>query len=87
MVDFLNEQQASDYLIEKGLPVATKTLGKYRVIGGGPKFRKFGRLPVYEPRHLDEWVSEKLTPARRSTSDPGGGGGQANGSGQLEAGT
>jgi hypothetical protein len=63
---FLTEDKAEAYLAALGLTVAAKTLRKYRCIGGGPEFRRFGRTPVYEPEALDRWVEEKLTPPRRS---------------------
>ena len=66
---FRTAKEASAYLAEKGLKVAPNTLGKYRVIGGGPKFRKFGRVPVYAQEDLDRWIDEKLTAPQRSTSE------------------
>lgn len=60
---------ASEYLTEKGLTIAESTLGKYRVIGGGPRFRKWGRAPVYDEADLDSWAEERLGVHRRSTSE------------------
>jgi hypothetical protein len=68
---YLDQDQASQYLGEKGLKIAPKTLGKLRVTGGGPAYRKFGRKPVYEPLGLDQWVDQKLGAPRRSTSEAG----------------
>jgi hypothetical protein len=68
---YLDQEQASKYLEEKGLTIAPKTLGKLRVTGGGPAYRKFGRKPVYDPPDLDAWVDHKLGPARHSTSEHG----------------
>jgi hypothetical protein len=42
-----NAKQASEYLAEKGYKVAAGTLNKYRTLGGGPRYRKFGRVPLY----------------------------------------
>ena len=66
---YLDEAEASKYLEEKGLKIAPKTLGKLRVTGGGPTYRKFGRKPIYGPPDLDAWVEQKLGAPRRSTSD------------------
>lgn len=68
---YLDQDQASEYLAEKGLRIAPKTLGKLRVIGGGPAYRKFGRKPIYDPPDLDAWVDQKLGTPRHSTSEPG----------------
>jgi hypothetical protein len=68
---YLDQDQASKYLEEKGITIAPKTLGKLRVIGGGPAYRKFGRKPIYEPPDLDAWVDQKLGATRRSTSEAG----------------
>lgn len=62
-------KEASAYLVEKGLKIAETTLGKYRVLGGGPRFRKWGRVPLYEEADLDEWAERRLGPPRRSTGD------------------
>jgi len=70
---FLNEQQASDYIGQMhGLKVAPRTLRKQRSTGGGPKFRHFGRWPVYTTEDLDDYVMAKLSEPKRSTSDAGG---------------
>jgi hypothetical protein len=39
------------------------------VIGGGPVFRRVGRIPLYTPHDLDAWVALSLSPPMRSTSD------------------
>jgi hypothetical protein len=64
----LNTQEAARYLAERGTPIAEKTLRKLRCVGGGPSFRRWGRLPVYEPEALDRWREEKLSLPKRSTS-------------------
>jgi hypothetical protein len=66
---YLDQDQASEYLSEKGLKIAAKTLGKLRVTGGGPAYRKFGRKPIYDPLDLELWVNQKLGAPRRSTSE------------------
>ena len=67
---FLRRQAASEYLREThGLDRAPSTLAKLAVIGGGPIFRRAGRVPLYSVDDLDEWVASKLSPPMRSTSD------------------
>jgi len=52
-----------------GYPLSAKTLAKYAVVGGGPKFRKASRFPLYEAAWLDEWVRSKLSLPVSSTSE------------------
>jgi len=51
-----------------GIPTATRTLGKLAVVGGGPRFRKAGRVPLYDPANLDEWARSRLSVLAASTS-------------------
>src|ERR1700728_2684131 len=67
---FLRRKAASTYLQKTyGLDRAPSTLAKLAVIGGGPIFRRAGRVPLYSTDDLDEWVASKLSPPMRSTSD------------------
>ena len=67
---FLRRKAASDYLHEAhGLERAPSTLAKLAVIGGGPIFRRIGRVPLYATDDLDKWVASKLSAPMRSTSD------------------
>jgi hypothetical protein len=52
-----------------GIPLSPKTLAKLAVVGGGPKFRKAGRTPLYDPTNLDEWARAKLSGLVASTSE------------------
>ena len=66
----LRRRAASEYLLEThGLERAPSTLAKLAVIGGGPLFRRIGRVPLYAPEDLDRWVALKLSPPMRSTSE------------------
>ncbi|MCO7486982.1 helix-turn-helix domain-containing protein [Stenotrophomonas maltophilia] len=49
------------------LRLSPRTLEKQRVIGGGPKFRKFGRRVMYAVTDLDAWAAER---SFDTTSDP-----------------
>jgi len=69
---FRDQNGASDYLRTKwGLKVSPKTLGKYRCVGGGPKYRKFHRAAIYDDPDLDEWAEQGLSAPMRTTSDEG----------------
>jgi len=66
----LRRAEAAEYVRESwGYPLAARTLAKLACIGGGPPFRRATRFPLYEVRHLDEWVRAKLTRTVRSTSE------------------
>lgn len=59
---YLTNDEAADYL-----RLSPRTLEKQRVIGGGPKFRKFGRRVMYAVSDLDAWADARSFDA---TSDP-----------------
>jgi hypothetical protein len=66
----LRRYEAAPYVENRwGYPLSPKTLAKFAVIGGGPHFRKAGRIPLYHPSDLDDWVRGKLTPRVGSTSE------------------
>jgi len=66
---FLRRREAAQYLQERGIPCAAKTLAKLAVVGGGPIFRRIGRIPLYQADDLDRWVTSKLSPPVASTSE------------------
>lgn len=49
------------------LRLSPRTLEKLRVLGGGPKFRKFGRRVRYALADLDGWADGR---SYAMTSDP-----------------
>ena len=59
---YLTNDEAADYL-----RLSPRTLEKQRVIGGGPKFRKFGRRVMYAVADLDAWADAR---SYEATSDP-----------------
>jgi hypothetical protein len=61
-VPHLTQSQAATHL-----NLSPRTLEKYRVIGGGPKFRKFGTRVRYTLGDLNEWAAARTC---ESTSDP-----------------
>jgi predicted DNA-binding transcriptional regulator AlpA len=61
--EFLNTGQAA-----KLLRLSPRTLEKFRVQGGGPRFFKIGRLVYYTQQTLEEWAESRM---RTSTSDKG----------------
>lgn len=68
-ISFLTTLQAASFLSDQnGFPIAARTLTKFRVIGGGPAFRRFGRLVIYDPNDLLDWASQRLSARLASTS-------------------
>lgn len=68
-VRFMGRRDAAEYCTSKGLALAVATLEKFATIGGGPKFRKWGRKVVYAVPDLDAWIAQRLGPAVSSTSE------------------
>ncbi len=64
---FVNTLEASEFL-----RLSPRTLEKYRVLGGGPVYRKFGGRVIYDLMELQSWADERR---RTSTSDTGMGAG------------
>ena len=59
---YLTNDEAADFL-----RLSPRTLEKQRVIGGGPRFRKFGRRVMYSVADLDPRADARSFEA---TSDP-----------------
>ncbi len=59
---FLNNDEAAQFL-----NLSPRTLEKQRVIGGGPRFRKFGRRVLYAVSDLEVWANSRTF---ETTSDP-----------------
>jgi hypothetical protein len=67
----LRRAEASRYLADvHGVSTAPATLAKLAVVGGGPAYELWGRVPYYPIGSLDLWAVARLSP-RRSTSDRG----------------
>jgi hypothetical protein len=62
---------AAHYLTEleaaKLLRLSPRTLEKQRGLGGGPRFRKFGRRVLYALSDLEAWAESRTF---QMTSDP-----------------
>src|SRR5690242_7331448 len=65
----LNRQEASAFLNELGYKTAVASLNKLASTGGGPKFRKFGRKPLYSPTDLVAWAEARTSPPVRSVTE------------------
>jgi hypothetical protein len=59
---YLTNDEAAEFL-----RLSPRTLEKQRVIGGGPRFRKFGRRVMYALTDLEAWADAR---SFEMTSDP-----------------
>lgn len=67
---FLRRSEAAAYIRAKYLlPCADKYLAKLAVTGGGPKFRKASRWPIYEVADLEAWAEARISAKVGSTSE------------------
>ena len=71
MSETTNARAAARYLTNDEaaafLRLSPRTLEKQRVIGGGPRFRKFGRRVLYAIDDLEAWADAR---SFEMTSDP-----------------
>ena len=66
----LSRAEASVYLQQFWkMPHSVGTLAKLAVVGGGPEFRKAGRVPLYPQDGLDTYARSKLTRRVRTTTE------------------
>lgn len=66
----LRRWEASEYLrLVHGVEIAPATLAKWVTVGGGPKFNRINRTPLYPTVELDRWVAEKISASISSTSE------------------
>jgi hypothetical protein len=66
---YMRRKEAAQYLKEKYGVGSPATLAKLATVGGGPIFRKNGRIPVYLSEDLDGWALAKIGKPIRSTSE------------------
>jgi hypothetical protein len=69
MQTHLRRTQAANYIQEKYGFGTCDTLAKLACVGGGPKFRKLGRFPVYTVGDLEAWVQSRMSEPVNSTSE------------------
>lgn len=65
----LSPIEASAYLeAAHGITLARATLDKYRCVGGGPRFQRFGARVLYQREELDSWALQRLGALLSNTS-------------------
>ncbi len=68
--EFLRRAAAANYIEKKyGFGCSKRTLAKLACVGGGPRFRMAGRVPLYPREELDAWARAKIGPLIKSTSE------------------
>jgi hypothetical protein len=60
---------AAAALTEAGYPVSKTTLATKATRGGGPRYRLFGRKPLYRWGDALAWAESRCTEPRHSTSE------------------
>jgi hypothetical protein len=65
----LRRTQLAAALTASGFPVAPASLATWVSRGGGPPFRKFGRVVLYKWSDALEWAEARMTAPRRTTSE------------------
>jgi hypothetical protein len=65
----MTRAETAQYITDRWFPCSPKTLAKLAVIGGGPAFRKAGRVPLYSEASTDAWAESKIGPLVHSTTE------------------
>ncbi len=66
---FFRRVEAANYLKSRYGFSTRKTLEKAATCGGGPAYRKVGRIVLYEVAELDRWALARMSAPIGSTSD------------------
>jgi hypothetical protein len=65
----LRRQPTAAALTAAGFQTSPKTLATLATRGGGPRFRKYGRYPVYRWGDALAWAKSRLSAPVNSTSE------------------
>ena len=65
----MTRAETAQYITDHWFPRSVKTLAKLAVTGGGPPFRKAGRVPLYSKTTTDAWAQRKIGPLVYSTTE------------------
>jgi hypothetical protein len=66
---YLRRPQAGAYVREKYGFCSPRVLALRATTGGGPKYRRIGRIVVYSIPDLDEWAEAQISGPVASTSE------------------
>jgi hypothetical protein len=65
----LRRRPCATALTEAGFQTSAATLATKATRGGGPPFRRFGRVPLYRWGDALEWANSLMSAPMRSTSE------------------
>jgi hypothetical protein len=65
----MTRAETAQYITDHWFTCSPKTLAKLAVVGGGPAFRKAGRVPLYSEASTDAWAESKIGPLVHSTTE------------------
>jgi hypothetical protein len=65
----MTRSEAAQYITDHFFRCSPKTLAKLAVVGGGPPFRKAGRVPQYGEASTGAWAESKIGPLVHSTTE------------------
>jgi hypothetical protein len=77
--------EASDQLKERGIPHSPNYLRKLRCLGTGPAYHLLNGRAFYTDTTLDEYIEERLSPARRSGAEHAAAAAEEAGAGIIES--
>ena len=63
----IDPRAASAYLAACGFRLAEATMAKYRTLGGGPAFLRYGRRILYRPSALNAWLAARVRELRNTS--------------------
>lgn len=61
-------QEAAEALTSWGFPIVKSTLETLACRGGGPRYSRWGRTPLYAEADLREWVQGRLKPVASTSA-------------------
>ena len=65
----LRRRALAEALTRAGYTISEPTLATMASRGGGPKFRRFGRFPLYEWNDALAWAESRMSPKVCSTAE------------------
>jgi len=65
----LTRRQLAEMLTAEGFPISPATLATKATRGGGPKFQRFGRIPLYRWGDGLQWAQSRLSAPISNTSE------------------
>jgi hypothetical protein len=65
---YLRRNEAAAYLQRRYGAYTAQTLAKLACVGGGPTFRKVGRMALYLPEELDAWIASRMSQPVENTA-------------------